>query len=176
MSKRELQFCFTGSSVLTAVISHWYTKCPSNGNNHTIFQLGTLLFDPLTTHVQPLFFFISRVLHWHPNAGTTVNSQILTEVSQCVESINGVKEGRWKTTLTFYRPLLKGSTNFPSIFISLCINGLVIILCLIHQSKRIPPNSPVIFWGLRFQNNPVNTTLWFGGSTWFLRRILQFRR
>ncbi|KAG5606545.1 hypothetical protein H5410_028037, partial [Solanum commersonii] len=30
------------------------------------------------------------ILHWRPNAGTTVNTQILTEVSQCVESINGI--------------------------------------------------------------------------------------
>ncbi|CAK7352482.1 unnamed protein product [Dovyalis caffra] len=47
------------------------------------------------------------VLHWQPNAGTTVNTQILNEVSQCVESINGVKEGRWKATLTYYKPILR---------------------------------------------------------------------
>nr|XP_009618276.1 uncharacterized protein LOC104110479 [Nicotiana tomentosiformis] len=51
---------------------------------------------------------IKWVLHWQPNAGTTVNTQILTEVSQCVESINGVKEGRWKATLSFYKPMLRG--------------------------------------------------------------------
>ncbi|XP_010261925.1 PREDICTED: mediator of RNA polymerase II transcription subunit 20a-like [Nelumbo nucifera] len=50
------------------------------------------------------------LLHWQPNAGTTVNSQILSEVSQCVESINGAKEGRWKSTLTFYRPVLRDQT------------------------------------------------------------------
>ncbi|CAN6541239.1 unnamed protein product [Malus baccata var. baccata] len=47
------------------------------------------------------------VLHWQPNAGTTVNSQIINEVTQCVESINGVKEGRWKATITFYKPILR---------------------------------------------------------------------
>ncbi|KAJ4836518.1 Mediator of RNA polymerase II transcription subunit 20a [Turnera subulata] len=47
------------------------------------------------------------VLHWQPNAGTTVNSQILNEVTQCVESINGAKEGRWKATLTYYKPMLR---------------------------------------------------------------------
>lgn len=51
---------------------------------------------------------VARVLHWQPNAGATVNSQILAEVSQCVESINGVKEGRWKDILSFYKPMLKG--------------------------------------------------------------------
>ena len=49
-------------------------------------------------------------LHWQPNAGTTVNSQILNEVSQCVESINRVKEGRWKATLTFYKPIIRGNS------------------------------------------------------------------
>ncbi|CAN6541237.1 unnamed protein product [Malus baccata var. baccata] len=50
------------------------------------------------------------VLHWQPNAGTTVNSQIINEVTQCVESINGVKEGRWKATITFYKPILREPT------------------------------------------------------------------
>ncbi|XP_065623631.1 mediator of RNA polymerase II transcription subunit 20a isoform X2 [Quercus suber] len=48
------------------------------------------------------------VLHWQPNAGSTVNSQILSEVSQCVESINGLKQGRWKATLTLYKPHTRG--------------------------------------------------------------------
>lgn len=50
---------------------------------------------------------IKWVLHWQPNAGASLNSQILNEVSQCVESINGSKDGRWKATLTFYRPVLR---------------------------------------------------------------------
>ncbi|WMV46263.1 hypothetical protein MTR67_039648, partial [Solanum verrucosum] len=52
---------------------------------------------------------IKWVLRWQPNTGTTVNSQILIEVSNCAESINGVKEGRWKNTFTFYNPILKGN-------------------------------------------------------------------
>ncbi|XP_024458840.1 mediator of RNA polymerase II transcription subunit 20a isoform X2 [Populus trichocarpa] len=51
------------------------------------------------------------VLHWQPNAGTTVNTQILNEVTQCVESINGVKEGRWKATVTYYKPILREQPN-----------------------------------------------------------------
>ncbi|XP_055960732.1 mediator of RNA polymerase II transcription subunit 20a-like isoform X1 [Mercurialis annua] len=47
------------------------------------------------------------VLHWQPNAGATVNTQILNEVSQCAETINGVKEGRWKAALTSYKPVLR---------------------------------------------------------------------
>ncbi|KAI4335230.1 hypothetical protein L6164_013896 [Bauhinia variegata] len=67
---------------------------------------------------------IKWVLHWQPNAGTTVNSQILSEVSQCVESVNGVKEGRWKATLTFYRPNLRDQTlqaEFPRDFLGISL-------------------------------------------------------
>ncbi|KAL6554921.1 Mediator of RNA polymerase II transcription subunit 20a [Orobanche gracilis] len=50
---------------------------------------------------------IKWILHWQPNPGTTVNTQILSEVSQCAESINGVKEGRWKSTLSFYKAMAR---------------------------------------------------------------------
>lgn len=67
---------------------------------------------------------VKWVLHWQPNAGTSVNSQILTEVSQCAESINGVKGGRWKATLNFYRPMLKEQVNpaeFPRDFLGISL-------------------------------------------------------
>ncbi|KAJ0090901.1 hypothetical protein Patl1_13565 [Pistacia atlantica] len=67
---------------------------------------------------------IKWVLHWQPNAGTSVNSQILNEVSQCVESINGVKEGRWKATLTFYKPMLRDQSlagEFPRDFLGISV-------------------------------------------------------
>ncbi|KAJ8528022.1 hypothetical protein K7X08_015473 [Anisodus acutangulus] len=31
-----------------------------------------------------------------------------SEQSKCVESINGLKQGRWKATLSFYKPMLRG--------------------------------------------------------------------
>ncbi|XP_059447128.1 mediator of RNA polymerase II transcription subunit 20a-like isoform X2 [Corylus avellana] len=64
------------------------------------------------------------VLHWQPNAGSTVNSQILSEVSQCVESINGVKEGRWRATLTFYKPHTREQSmavDFPRDFLGISL-------------------------------------------------------
>ncbi|KAK9274434.1 hypothetical protein L1049_021681 [Liquidambar formosana] len=64
------------------------------------------------------------VLQWQPNAGTTVNSQILNEVSQCVETINGVKEGRWKATLTFYKPMIREQavpTDYPRDFLGISL-------------------------------------------------------
>ncbi|XP_028751462.1 mediator of RNA polymerase II transcription subunit 20a-like [Neltuma alba] len=67
---------------------------------------------------------IKWVLHWQPNAGTMVNSQILNEVSQCVESISGVKDGRWKATLTFYRPNLRDPSlqaEFPRDFLGISL-------------------------------------------------------
>lgn len=53
-----------------------------------------------------------------------MNSQILNEVSQSVESINGVKEGRWKATLTFYKPMLKDqsmASEFPRDFLGISL-------------------------------------------------------
>ncbi|CDP03101.1 unnamed protein product [Coffea canephora] len=67
---------------------------------------------------------IKWVLHWQPNPGTTVNTQILTEVSQCVEGINGVKEGRWKATLSFYKPMVREQANameFPRDFLGISL-------------------------------------------------------
>uniref|UniRef100_A0A2P2J942 Mediator of RNA polymerase II transcription subunit 20 n=1 Tax=Rhizophora mucronata TaxID=61149 RepID=A0A2P2J942_RHIMU len=62
---------------------------------------------------------VKWVLHWQPNAGTTVNTQILNEISQCVESVNGVKDGRWKATLTLYKPVTREQSQaaeFPRDF------------------------------------------------------------
>ncbi|XP_059276664.1 mediator of RNA polymerase II transcription subunit 20a-like isoform X3 [Lycium ferocissimum] len=67
---------------------------------------------------------IKWVLHWQPNAGTTANSQIVSEVSQCVESINGIKQGRWKATLSFYKPMLREQANaveFPRDFLGISL-------------------------------------------------------
>ncbi|XP_038724860.1 mediator of RNA polymerase II transcription subunit 20a-like isoform X1 [Tripterygium wilfordii] len=67
---------------------------------------------------------IKWLLHWQPNAGTTVNSQILSEVSHCIESVNGVKDGRWKSTLTFYKPMLRDqalAAEFPRDFLGLSL-------------------------------------------------------
>ncbi|KAH6818358.1 TATA-binding related factor of subunit 20 of Mediator complex [Perilla frutescens var. frutescens] len=67
---------------------------------------------------------IKWILHWQPNPGTTVNSQILSEVSQCAESINGVKEGRWKTTLSFYKSMVREQgigNDFPRDFVGISL-------------------------------------------------------
>ncbi|KAL1531328.1 Mediator of RNA polymerase II transcription subunit 20a [Salvia divinorum] len=67
---------------------------------------------------------IKWILHWHPNPGTTVNTQILSEVSQCAESINGVKEGRWKTTLSFYKAMVREQSivnEFPRDFVGISL-------------------------------------------------------
>ncbi|XP_057766920.1 mediator of RNA polymerase II transcription subunit 20a-like [Salvia miltiorrhiza] len=67
---------------------------------------------------------IKWILHWQPNPGTTVNTQILSEVSQCAESINGVKEGRWKTTLSFYKAMVREqaiANDFPRDFVGISL-------------------------------------------------------
>ncbi|XP_020243434.1 mediator of RNA polymerase II transcription subunit 20a-like [Asparagus officinalis] len=57
--------------------------------------------------------------------GTALNSQILTEACQCVEGLNGVKDGRWKSSLTFYRPIVRdtssGTVDHPRDFLGLAL-------------------------------------------------------
>nr|GEU57481.1 mediator of RNA polymerase II transcription subunit 20A-like [Tanacetum cinerariifolium] len=67
---------------------------------------------------------IKWILHWQPNAGHTVSGQLLAEISQCVESINGVKGPKWKSTLSFYRPVTKDQSNaseFPRDFLGISL-------------------------------------------------------
>ncbi|KAK7291805.1 hypothetical protein RIF29_07244 [Crotalaria pallida] len=64
------------------------------------------------------------VLHWQPNQGSVANSQILNEITQCVDILNGVKGPRWKATLTFYRPCLRDqniATDFPRDFLGISL-------------------------------------------------------
>lgn len=72
-----------------------------------------------------MFVFVGvRILHWQPNQGVIVNSHIFNEISQCVESMNGVKDGRWKATITFYRPNLRDqslSADFPRDFLGISL-------------------------------------------------------
>jgi len=75
----------------------WYERNKSH-NCLLIFVFAKVIYG---------FCFLS-ILHWQPSQGTMVNSQILNEISQCVETLNGVKEGRCKASLTFYRPNLRG--------------------------------------------------------------------
>lgn len=51
---------------------------------------------------------------WHPSPGATLNSQILLEACACAESLGGVKDGRWKTSIFFYRPMTRdGAAGQP---------------------------------------------------------------
>ncbi|CAM8935627.1 hypothetical protein QQ045_014485 [Rhodiola kirilowii] len=83
---------------------------------------------------------IKRVFHWQPNAGTTVNSQLLTEVSQCAESFNGVREGRWKPNLTIYRPLQREQAmpaDLPRDFLGITLHEQPSKYYLVIRSQRI---------------------------------------
>ncbi|KAL5728612.1 hypothetical protein ACHQM5_001679 [Ranunculus cassubicifolius] len=57
---------------------------------------------------------IKWVLYWQTNPGTPVSTQILTEVTQCIEGINGTKGSRWKSTVYYYKP----TTRDPSMPVS----------------------------------------------------------
>ncbi|KAJ6807193.1 mediator of RNA polymerase II transcription subunit 20a-like [Iris pallida] len=57
---------------------------------------------------------VKWLMHWQPNPGTSLSSQILTEACQCVEALGGTKDGRWKSSLTFYRPMTRDSSAAAS--------------------------------------------------------------
>ncbi|CAM0951555.1 unnamed protein product [Alopecurus aequalis] len=61
---------------------------------------------PPPAHPVPTFP-LRRLMHWHPNPGATLNSQILAEACGCAESLGGTKDGRWKTSIFFYRPIAR---------------------------------------------------------------------
>uniref|UniRef100_A0A453KTG1 Mediator of RNA polymerase II transcription subunit 20 n=2 Tax=Aegilops tauschii subsp. strangulata TaxID=200361 RepID=A0A453KTG1_AEGTS len=69
--------------------------------------------SPLSSHgAQPPAHPVSafprrRLMHWHPNPGVTLNTQILSEACGCAESLGGTKDGRWKTSIIFYRPMTR---------------------------------------------------------------------
>ncbi|KAJ1282455.1 hypothetical protein BS78_03G053200 [Paspalum vaginatum] len=50
---------------------------------------------------------VKWLMHWHPSPGATLNSQILTEACSCAEALGGTKDGRWKTSIFFYRPITR---------------------------------------------------------------------
>ena len=52
------------------------------------------------------------------------NSQILSEASQCAETLGGVREARWKSTLTFYKAMTRDITaplDYTKDFIGLAL-------------------------------------------------------
>jgi mediator of RNA polymerase II transcription subunit 20 len=54
-------------------------------------------------------------MHWHPKPGATLNSQILVEACGCAEAHGGAKDGRWKTSIFFYRPMTRdGGAGGPT--------------------------------------------------------------
>ncbi|XP_041003739.1 mediator of RNA polymerase II transcription subunit 20a-like [Juglans microcarpa x Juglans regia] len=108
------------------------------------------------------------VLHWQPNAGSTVNSQILSEVSQCVESINGVKEGRWRATLTFYKPHTREqaqASEFPRDFLGISLPEQPSKYYLIIRGQRIvlEADSSIQTLMEKLQSYKTRVALYFDG-------------
>ncbi|CAI8615888.1 unnamed protein product [Vicia faba] len=60
---------------------------------------------------------VKRLLYWKPNQESAINSHTVNKISECVKKFNGVKEGTWKTELSYYRPNLVDRSKlveFPS--------------------------------------------------------------
>ncbi|PKU69535.1 mediator of RNA polymerase II transcription subunit 20a [Dendrobium catenatum] len=67
---------------------------------------------------------VKWLMHWQPKPGTTLSTQILTEACQCVESIGGQKDGRWRSVLTFYKPMQRDAlvpVDHPRDFLGLAL-------------------------------------------------------
>ncbi|XP_074557896.1 mediator of RNA polymerase II transcription subunit 20a-like [Curcuma longa] len=57
---------------------------------------------------------VKWLMHWQPNQGSTLSSQVLAEVCQCVEGFGAAaKDRKWRTTLTFYRPMARDGAAAP---------------------------------------------------------------
>jgi hypothetical protein len=81
----------------------WYRTHTSR----TFFSLLPLRLKPR--------FSARRLMHWHPSPGATLNSQILAEACGCAESLGGSKDGRWKTSIFFYRAMTRDGAGGPAV-------------------------------------------------------------
>ncbi|KAL3644406.1 Mediator of RNA polymerase II transcription subunit 20a [Castilleja foliolosa] len=113
------------------------------------------------------------ILHWQPNPGTTVNTQILSEVSQCAESINGVKEGRWKSTLSFYKAMVREQTignEFPRDFVGISLAEQPGKYFLVIRGQRlvVEAESNIQMIMEKLQSYKIRVALSFEGSQYQL--------
>jgi len=90
-----------------------------------------------------------------------VNSQILNEISQCVETLNGVKEGRCKASLTFYRPNLRGYLiafycfiSFLGFYFFFFLFSEILSFLLIFTDPSTPIDFPRDFLGISMLEQP----------------------
>ena len=98
-------------------------------------------------------WFVS-ILHWQPNQGSVVNSQVLNEISQCVESLNGVKEGRCKASLTFYRPNLRGYSSLCFRFLGFLVFSETLSFVLFFADQSVTIDFPCDFLGISMLEQP----------------------
>ncbi|KAJ7524032.1 hypothetical protein O6H91_18G073700 [Diphasiastrum complanatum] len=48
---------------------------------------------------------VKWLCYWQPSGGTTVSSQVLVDLIKSIESMNGVRSGRWQVTASQHRPI-----------------------------------------------------------------------
>ncbi|CAL5208831.1 unnamed protein product [Lathyrus oleraceus] len=51
------------------------------------------------------------MLYWKPRQESAIYSHTLNEISECVKTLNGVKEGTCRTNLTYYSPNLRDESK-----------------------------------------------------------------
>ncbi|XP_010557654.1 PREDICTED: mediator of RNA polymerase II transcription subunit 20a-like isoform X1 [Tarenaya hassleriana] len=116
---------------------------------------------------------IKWVLHWQPNQGSTVSTQILNEVTQCLESINGVREGRWKATLNYYKPIVRDQAaayELPRDFLGISLAEQPSKYYFIISTQRIilEADASIQMIMEKLQSYKSRVTLYFEGSQYQL--------
>lgn len=102
-----------------------------------------------------------------------MNSHILNEISQCVDNMNGVKDGRWKATLTFYRPNLRDQSvaaEFPRDFMGVSLMEQPNKYYFIIRSQKIviEADSSILTIMEKLQSYKSKVTLNFEGAQYKL--------
>ncbi|KAG5570238.1 hypothetical protein H5410_060004, partial [Solanum commersonii] len=121
---------------------------------------------------------VVKILRWHPNAGITINSQILIDVSNCAESIYGVKEGRWKNTFTFYKPILKEQANaseFPQKFLGVSLQEQPNKVCMALSRQRLVVKAESSIQTIMENLQSYIMKLIVNCEVWFQYRLGDFR-
>ncbi|PKA49582.1 Mediator of RNA polymerase II transcription subunit 20a [Apostasia shenzhenica] len=111
---------------------------------------------------------VKWMLHWQPKPGTTLSTQILTEACQCVESIGGQKDGRWRSVLTFYRPIQRDTLaplEHPRDFLGLALQEQPFKYYFILRSNRIVVEADASIQAVmeKLQSYKARVTLHFEG-------------
>ncbi|KAJ3705871.1 hypothetical protein LUZ61_009576 [Rhynchospora tenuis] len=86
---------------------------------------------------------VKWLMHFQPNQGTTLTSQVMTEACAVAESFPGVsRDGRWRSSMTFYRAVprdqsLPQPSDLPRDLIGISLHDLPNEFLFVMRSQRL---------------------------------------